>query len=464
MKRIFGLLSILVVIVMLVSACTPATPATTTTSQPVATQPPATQPPANQPPTNPTSAAPAQSNVTLNFACWSDTIGTTDAVQTKLIDPFTAKTGIKVNLQILPWDQYWTKLQTLSATGGLPDVFCMSAAYAWEYADKKITMDLQPLFDRDFKAADYYMPVTQNMWIRYPDSTTGDLYAMPFRWVLGGLFYNKDIFDAAGVAYPQDNWTYNDMLEAAKKLTKTDASGQTTTWGMYVQPDHINLDPMIKANGGYVLDPANKKCGLTEPAAINSLQWMVDATYKYKVSPPPGLVGTQEGQFKAGVFPSGKVAMVIDGSYNIATWKDLPFKWDVVSQPAGTVAKAVYGGPDSFSIDAKTQHPDEAWKFLSIFLSPEVQNQYDVIGIGAIPFLKAAASDPKFLASPGLPAHFDLMVNSNPYLAFTSYGYRWMEWRISIMNNELSKALLGTSTAAVAAKSACTAITQTIWP
>jgi multiple sugar transport system substrate-binding protein len=465
-KKFLVVLSVLFILGLVITSCAPAVPATQEPAAPATQEPaaPATQEPVAPAATQPAADTSAKSDVTLKFACWSDTIGTPEAVQKNLIDPFTAKTGIKVDLEILPWGEYWTKLQTLSATGGMPDVYCMSAAYAWEYADKKMAMDLQPLFNQDFKADDYFMPVTDFGWIRYPDSK-GDLYAVPFRWVLGGLFYNKDIFDAAGVDYPTDSWTYDDMLAAAQKLTKDEnGDGTPDTWGMFVQPDHILYDPMVAANGGSVLDPANKKCNLTEPAALDSLQWIVDAVYKQKVSPPPGLVGAEEGQFKAGVFPSGKVAMVIDGSYNIATWKDLPFKWDVVSQPAGKTGKAVYGGPDSFSIASGTKNPKEAWQFVSHFLSPEIQYKYDVVGIGAVPFLKAAASDPKFYATPGLPEHFNLMVDSNPFIRFTDFGNRWMEWRISIMNNELASAMLGETTPKDAATSACTAITQTLWP
>ena len=448
MKKIVLLLSMLVLLMSVVTACAPAAPTVAADSQPEA---------------QPSGDTPSQEEVTLKFACWSDTIGTPEAVQTNLIDPFTAKTGIKVELEILPWGEYWTKLQALSATGNMPDVYCMSAAYAWEYADKKMAMNLQSWFDRDFNADDYFMPVTEFGWIRYPDSA-GDLYAVPFRWVLGGLFYNKDLFDAAGVAYPTDDWTYDDMLAAAQELTKDgDGDGKTDVWGMFVQPDHILYDPMVAANGGSVLDPANKKCNLTEPAALESLQWIVDAVYTHEVSPPPGLVGAEEGQFKAGVFPSGRVAMVVDGSYNIATWKDLPFGWDVVSQPAGSAGKAVYGGPDSFSIASGTQHPDEAWQFVSHFISPEVQYKYDVVGIGAVPFLKAAAFDEKFLTSDGLPEHFKLLVDSNPYIRFTDFGNRWMEWRISIMTNELAVAMLGEAEPQEAAESACTSIGQILW-
>lgn len=456
MKKRITLLSLVIVVTFLVGACSqPSTAVPTAATTPeVNQQPTAVEAPATQKP----------EGVTLKFACWSDTIGTPDTIQKKLIDPFTAKTGIKVDLQILPFTEYWTKLQTLSAAGEMPDVFCMSPAYAWEYADKKMIADLQPYFNRDMKADDYFMPVTDYGWVRYPDSK-GDLYAVPFRWVVGGLFYNKDIFDKYGVDYPKDNWTYDDMLATAKQLTKdTNGDGQTDIWGMYVPADHILFDPMVHANGGSVLDPATKKCNLTETPALDSLQWIVDAIYKDKVSPPPGLVGTEEGQFKAGVFPSGTVAMVVDGSYNIATWKDLPFKWDVVSQPAGKVSKAVYGGPDNFSMSSSTQHATEAWQFISYFLSSDIQYQYDVVGIGSIPFMKAAASDKNFLSTPGLPEHFNLLVDSFPYIRFTDFGDRWMEWRISIMNNELAPALLGDKKPADAAQSACSAITQTLWP
>ena len=456
MKKSIVLISLILVLSIIITSCSPKTPDVNVSDEETSTETEVKDSDGEK-------ADVDEGDVTLKFSCWSDTIGTPDEVNANLIAPFKEKTGINVELEILPWSEYWTKLQALSATGDMPDVFCMSAAYAWEYADKELAMDLQPYFDRDLVEDDYFMPVTEYGWIRYPDST-GDLYAVPFRWVMGGLFYNKDIFDEAGVEYPQDDWTYDDMLDAAKKLTKdTDGDGEPDIWGMYVQADHILYDPMVYSNGGSVLDPEAETCNLTEPAAMESLQWIVDAIHKEEVSPPLGLVGAEEGQFKAGVFPSGTVAMVVDGSYNIATWKDLPFNWDVVSQPAGKVSKAVYGGPDSFSIASSTNYSEESWEFIKNFLSPEVQYDYGVVGIGSVPFLKAAIND-DFYKSEGLPEHFKLMVDSNPYIRFTDFGNRWMEWRISIMTNELEPALLGEMEPSAAAESACSSITQTLWP
>lgn len=434
MKKQLVIVGLLTTFVLVLSACT--TPAQ---------------------PTEPAGPAAAEP-VKLKFMCWSATIGTVETVEDELTKPFTEKTGIEMEVEITPWSEYWTKIQTLAASGTMPDVYCQSVAFAWDHANRGISLNVQPLFDADMAAEDYFLELTPVL--RYPDGA-GDMYAVPFRWVDGVLFYNKDLFDEGGVAYPTDEWTYDDVLEAAKQLTKdTDGDGKIDQWGFYASNDHIALDALIKANGGLVLSEDYSQCMLTDQVAVDAIQWMVDAIDEWGVSPAPGLVGAELGAGEPAqlAFATGRVAMVIHGSYSVAFFQDMPFNWDVSYQPIGDVKRVVYGGPDSLSLAATSEHPNEAWEFLKYFIGPEMQAKATVVGLGSMPFLKEAAYNDVFLGTPGLPENYKVAVDSFPYIIGADFGSQWIEWRVTVMNSELQSALLGERSAADSAASACESI------
>jgi multiple sugar transport system substrate-binding protein len=446
MKKRVLIINLVCISALLLAAC--GSVSTPTTAPPAQlTNPPATQPT--------TGEEPNQEKVTIRFSCWSDTIGTPEVVQSEMLDPFEAKTGIHVELEILPWEQFWTKIQTLATTNDIPDVFCMSAAYGWDYANLQQIIDLQPLIDRDLKIDDYFKEMGAT--IRWPNKD-GDFYSFPFRWVTNGLFYNKDLFDASGVPYPTKDWTYADLVTAAQKLTKdTNGDGQIDQWGFYANI-LMNTDQLVHAWGGTVLNADKTKCTLTDPKAIAGIQWMMDTVNKWKISPAPGLVGSEEGQFKAGVFPSGKVAMVMDGSYNTANWQTLPFNWDVTYVPAGPVTRSTFANPDSLSISVMTQYEDAAWEFIKYFTSPDIQNNIKVVGLGGIPFLKSVAYSESFLQNPGLPSGFKDLVDSFPYGDAFEFPSKWVEWHNDIMNNSLQAAMLGDMSVTDAVNEACSGI------
>lgn len=427
--RRWQLIGCMVIFAMLITACVAAAPAGQNTGA------------ANGP-------------VTIKLMCWEGTIGTKELVTGDLIPGFQKlNPNIKLDYEVLPWDQYWTKIATLAASGTMPDVYCNSVAYIWDHANKNMSANIQALFDRDLKADDYFMDLTAVE--RYPD-TKGELYGFPFRWVDGALFYNKKLFDEAGVSYPTENWTYDDVLAAAQKLTKdTDGDGKPDQWGLLASMNHIMLDSIIKSNGGKVVDDSYSKCMLTEPKALAAIQWVTDLVQKYNISPSPTVV---QG-FAQGIFPSGKVAMQIDGSYMAVPFKDIKdFAWDVSWQPKGSVSRVVYGGPDSLSISKNTPHLEQAWAFLKYMISPDIQARGDLIGLGSMPILKSAAYSDAWIKAAGQPANAKIFADSGPSVQGADFGSQWIEWRATIMNNELDQALLGQRSVADSAAAACKAI------
>lgn len=399
-------------------------------------------------------AAAGEETITLKMMCWDSGVGPTELIEGEVIPGFQAShPNVNVEYEALPWAEYWTKIGALAASGTMPDFYCNSVAYLWDHANKGMSLDLQPMFDQDLNPDDYFMELTAVE--RYPDADS-DLYGFPVRWVDGALFYNKNLFDEAGLAYPDDTWTYDDVLEAAKQLTKdTDGDGEVDQWGIMASMNHVMLDSVIKSNGGQVVNEDYTKCMLTEPKALAAIQWMVDLVQVHGVSPSPSVA---QG-FAQGIFPSGKVAMAIDGSYQTRSWHEIQdFEWDVAMQPQGSEARVVYGGPDSLSISKSTAHPDLAWDFIKHMLSEEVQSRGDIIGLGSLPILKSAAYSEAWIQAEGQPANAKVFADSGPYVVGADFGSQWIEWRATIMNNELDQALLGQRSVEESAAAACTAI------
>ena len=134
----------------------------------------------------------------------------------EIADKWTEKSGIKVTIEVVDWDNYWTLLEAGASGGEMPDVFWMHSNTVQMYMENDILLKLD-----DYIAADattdtknYYEGV-MNLYTR----NDGGVYALPKDHDTIALLYNKAIFDEYGVAYPDDNWTYEDMYEAAKAIT-----------------------------------------------------------------------------------------------------------------------------------------------------------------------------------------------------------------------------------------------------
>ncbi|MGQ9556115.1 MAG: ABC transporter substrate-binding protein, partial [Anaerolineae bacterium] len=406
---------------------------------------------------------PVAEQITVKVSGWGDVLGKTELLEQTFFTSFKeAYPNVTIQYEPAPWNEYWTKLHAMAASGDIYDLFAMSVAYGWDFANKKITLNLQPYIDTEINTDEYFMEMELNCH-RYPNMQTGDLYAFPIRWVGASLFYNVDMFDEVGLAYPDDKWTYDDMLTAAQALTKV-SGDKTERWGMMAPAGHVALDAMIKANGGEVVSKDYRKCMLTEPAAVESIQWAVDCIQKHNVAPTPAAAAG----FAEGTFASKVVGMVIDGSYMMNPWEQAEFNWDVSWIPNGKVSRVMYGGPDSLSIARLTKAREAAWALLKHWVSEEQQMIMDIFPPGSVPFLRKAAYSDKWLGRGNMPKGAKTVLDMAPVLRGADFGSQWMEWRVTIMNQELDLAYLGERSVEESVQAACAGIDQVLanieWP
>jgi multiple sugar transport system substrate-binding protein len=193
--------------------------------------------------------------------------------------------------------------------------------------------------------------------------------------------YNKDMFDAAGVPYPKDDWTWADFLAAAKKLTKVE-NGKTVQFGI----EGFYLDTLLSSNGGRVLSKDGKKVLIDSPETIEAVTFARDLMNKYNVQPT-----SAQSQGLSNLFLSGKAAMRITGPWDWAEYnKNAKFKWDIVPIPAGKAGNISPAAYLPIGIGKNTKHPEEAFKLLEFLTTGKGQDIQAKI-ISAVPTVKRNA-------------------------------------------------------------------------
>jgi len=189
---------------------------------------------------------------------------------------------IQVKLEHIPFGGYISKILTEIAGRAAPDIIAAEVNMFVSFAAKDIFMDLNSFIEKDpiFKLGEFFPEVVD----RY--KVDGKLYGIPRDTApMACIYYNKKLFDEAGISYPADNWNWNDLLDKAKKLTVVDKDGKVIQYGFY-----SDMWPnFVLSNRGKIVDNVKKptKCLLDMPESIEGLQFMVDLAHKYKVSPTP---------------------------------------------------------------------------------------------------------------------------------------------------------------------------------
>ncbi|MBO0778679.1 MAG: extracellular solute-binding protein [Ktedonobacteraceae bacterium] len=172
----------------------------------------------------------------------------------------------------------------------------------------------------------------------------GKSYSWPL-WVPPvGMYLNLDIFKERGVDPPKDNWTYDEFVEIAQKLTFTRKDG-TKVYGFtaLIDPGVVNSWPIILGEGGSPLSPDNKKYTFNSQEGINGLQKLVDLALKYKVTPPD--FGTQAlADITSGFSQKKNYAMYCEPSGASSGYKSAGLNFNVVSMPVGSIGKPITAG------------------------------------------------------------------------------------------------------------------------
>jgi multiple sugar transport system substrate-binding protein len=273
----------------------------------------------------------------------------------------------------VPGSQYQLKLKTLIAAGKPPDIFW--SGDVWVAYELPFLADLTDLVQRDaaeLDLDDFYPELLAAC--RYD----GRQILLPRWFNVALLYYNRKLFDDAHEPYPLANWTWNDYLAAAERLTRRGPDGKVEIWGSTITTGWWGEWLIyVRQAGGKLFSDDMNQCLLDSPEAISGMRFYFDKIYKHQISPRPGF-GPDYG------FMSGKIAMELGGhtgswiAYNQIAGLD----WDIQILPAGPVTRS--GGEfaqDSYGICKTSKVREQAWEFVKFLSSKEsvrvhVQNGY----------------------------------------------------------------------------------------
>ena len=262
----------------------------------------------------------------LTFQIWD--VAQRDGMQA-MCDAYTAQhPDVEIEVQVTSWSEYWTKLEAAGESNTMPDIFWMHTDQILYYADFGILADVTDLYageDPNFWTEHY-----SDISIGNASGSDGRMYGVPKDRDNVVLVYNKEMFDAAGVAYPTADWTWDDMADASRKIY--DATGK---YGyMAYNDEQLGYWNFVYQNGGYILDPeTNIHAGYTQPATAEAIKyyvniqkndWCPDQTFFAETSP-----GT--------AFFSEMGAMFYEGSWNLLSelknYPNMVDKWDIAPLP-----------------------------------------------------------------------------------------------------------------------------------
>jgi multiple sugar transport system substrate-binding protein len=306
-------------------------------------------------------AARAQAKSEIRMATYTISESWDGTIQT-LIDEFNAQSSdVTVKLEFRPGDQYWDKIQTEYAGGQAPDITLNQIDWLVPGASRGMFVDLKPYYERDeVDLSDLWYDMEQE-W-----SYEGGMYGALLYAGGQALYYNKDLLKAAGETAPSADWTWEDLLASAKKLTD-EAKGQFGVTLSNPNPPYWGCS-FIHGAGGTVLNDARDECTLNAPEARAGLQWLVDLTFKHKVAP---VMVQEEGAENP--FLTGKIAYYFGGTWEEAAIRSSDLDWDFLHMPAhpDTGIRSVQMGSNAWSIISTASDADAAWEVIKYIGGPE---------------------------------------------------------------------------------------------
>lgn len=318
--------------------------------------------------------------------------------------------GITVEIEAVPFAQYYERLGAQVAAGTAYDVMMISGSYFPSIAPSGGLMDLTDLIERDGLDLTGYTTEEAN------SVHEGRTYALPYELDIQGLFYNKSMFDEAGVEYPDESWTWDDLRTAAEELTR-EAEGRRV-WGFYAHNLYPSWVSFVGQAGGQLFDDSGTP-QLNSPEVGDALEYLHGLMYADGVAPTPGEVPEGTNPFQAGL-----VAMAVDGSYSVLpTLQNVDFDWGVAQLPQGEERGAAYW-TQGIAVNASTEAPEAAWEFAKFLMSPEGQAVLAETKF-ATPSLIELANDEQYLSGP--PEGLDAFVEAYDYATPVAWSDNWFD-------------------------------------
>jgi multiple sugar transport system substrate-binding protein len=436
--RLPFVVSILLVSVMVLGACAPAAQ-----QAPQATSPSVQN---TQAPSNEAAAEPVSIKV-VSFLTYDEN---KEGAEAAVVSAFqAAHPEIQVDFQLLPYADYFTSLKTWFAGGTAPDVASLDLAMLQEMAASGSILDLNPLITADGYDLSTYYQSTLDMF-----QNNGGQYGLPASYSNVVLYYNKNLFDTAGLPYPDENMDWTTFVDTAKKLTlDTNGDGTIEQFGTA----RLWWPYYMLFNNATPFNAAATTCTLTDQKAVDGFQAMVDLTLTDKVAPSANDLAAQDDWH---MFEAGRIAMYPIGPWSISEFNDVikDFDWDATTLPSGPSGKRVtflFG--NAYSILSSSKQQQAAFTFLKFVTGAEGDQIRQDAGFEIAP--QKAVAEGSFLKSMEgkKPANAKVFLDSAEFAQSVPTHAHWSEIA-DIIQGQLDSALLGDITVPAAMQAACDAI------
>ena len=395
---------ILVALTLVLAACPGGDSQQPAANTPAVEQADTATPVAGEAVTDTTAAQPAAEGVTpLQLMGWSSSDAENSRLQ-QVVDGFNqANPDIQVTLNLVP--EYDTRLQTSIAGGSPPDVFYVDS---FRLHDLVQAGALSPIGNQLTDPDDFYES------LRAAFTVDGTFYCPPKDFSTLALEYNTDLFDAAGVAYPTNDWTWDDLRAAAEQLTNAD----TGVYGLVLPPDSARAIAFIYQAGGSVVSEDGTQMTINSPEALEAMNFYI------------------------GLVQDGRAAMTIEGNWIVPFLADQfpDVNYGVVELPAGPAGEATMAFTVCYAVPAAGQNQAAAIRVVDYLTGPEGMKAWTDLGL-AMPTRASLRED--WLAQ---------FAALEPFLNGADYAHPWQfqagfQDVLDTINSDLQGAFTGGATA-----------------
>ncbi len=275
-----------------------------------------------------------------------------EAVLDEIIAGFEqANPGLTVNVQLVGYNDYFTKLQSDIAAGIGADVFELNYENAVTFYEKGIAAPLNDLIESHGTDMSSYSKSASDSF-----STSSEQFALVSSFSTVVTYVNKDMFQDAGLELPADNWTWNDEISYAKKMQVSGGYGMVSPF------QYHEFYKTVAQNGGALFDNMGNPT-INRSENIEALQYMLDLVHTYGVS-PQYLNPDQDVE----MFSQQKTPMITSGIWLFDRFNDVSFDWDIVVE-AGNTTGASHFFANGLALNRKSKNTDNAYKFMEYYTS-----------------------------------------------------------------------------------------------
>lgn len=342
----------------------------------------------------------------LKFASWGSK-SEIDILKPILSEFEKENPELQIEFMHIP-QNYFQKIHLLFASNTAPDVLFINNLYLPVYANAGVLEDLST---SGIVRREYYEKALNAL------SWKGKLYAVPRDVSNLVIYYNKDIFDKAGVPYPKSDWTFDKFLQTAQSLTKS-----PQIFGISFEEDLLFYLPYLMSEGGGVLSDDLTKNILETDESQKGLKFYSDLRKKYHAAP---LKSESASATMGQMFLQGRLAMHLSGRWLVPKYREeAKFDWDIAPFPKGSAGSIVPLDASGWAVSKSSKHKKEALLFIKYLSSNE--NIEKMAQSGLIVPARIDAANSKYFLDGKKPEHakvfLDVINTSKPTPVSVNYN------------------------------------------